>query len=88
MVSRREMRTLRVANIVLLGWALLLAIEVDGNGRVLGLSEKPSWVVAGTSLSVGAAMSTLLLIRDRRYRIMWSIFLALYVLMVAPKFIG
>ena len=83
-----EMRRLRVGNVVVPGWALVPAIEVDGNGRVLGLSEKVSWVTTGGWLGLGAGLSTLLLVRDKRYRVIRVMLSAFYVLMVAPKFIG
>jgi len=63
MVSRTEMRMLRVGNIVVPGLAVVPAIEVDGNVTVFGLSENVSWVMAGGWLDLGAGLSTLLLAR-------------------------
>jgi len=73
-----------VANIVLLALVLLAALLSDGNGRLPGLSEKPSVIVVGCLVGIGVSTDILVGWCDRKRRIVAVAVGVAYILLLVP----
>jgi len=82
-------RVLRLAwavNAVMFGCALVAAILVDGNGRVMGMSELPSLILAVALFTIGVVSSAVVLFLDKRVagKVAAVLLLAVYLALVVP----
>ena len=74
----------RAVNFVLLICVVIISLVVDGNGRIFGLSEKPSCIVAILLFSGGILLSATLATMDKAHRLTAVISLIAYLVLAAP----
>jgi len=77
-VSEKWLKRARITNYILMICAIIVAVSVDGNGRIFGLGEKTSYVVGLSFFCPGILLSSILTIGDKRYRIAAVITLIIY----------
>ena len=63
---------------------VLAAFSVDGNGRILGLNENISLLLAGFLFLVGISLNILVLVFRPGYRIIAVLIFILYLLLGLP----
>ena len=83
-ISKQWINLARIINLALFICILIMSFLVDGNGRILGLSEKASSVIGVLFFSVGIILSSVLAIIDKRYRFIAVLFLIVYLILAAP----
>lgn len=83
-VSEKWLKRIRITNFILLICAVIISFLVDANGRIFGLSEKASSLIAVLFFSFGILLSSVLAIIDKRYRIVAVLFLIVYLILAAP----
>ena len=68
------------------GCALAGAILVDGNGRIMGMSELPSLILTVAVFTIGVLSSLVILFLDKRVagKVAAVVLLAVYLALVVP----
>ena len=84
LVSERHLKQARVVNFILVLSVVVMSAVVDGNGRIFGLGEKISSIIAVCFFSCGIVLSMILGIGDKRHRIWAVICLIVYLVLAAP----
>ena len=82
--SEECLRQTRIISFALFICIVIMSFLVDGNGRLLGLSEKVSSVVAVLFFSAGIFLSGVLSMIDKKYRIAAVFFLIVYFILIVP----
>jgi hypothetical protein len=80
-IKEKWLKITRVTNFILLICAVIIAVSVDGNGRIFGLGEKTSYVVGFSFFCPGILLSSILTIGDKMYRIAAVITLIVYLIL-------
>lgn len=83
-ISKQWINRTRIINLALFICVVIMSFLVDGNGRILGLSEKASSVIAVLFFSFGILLSSVLAIIDKRYRFAAVLFIIVYLILAAP----
>ncbi len=83
-VSEKCLRQTRIINFALFICIVIMSFLVDGNGRIIGLTEKISSVIIVLFFSAGIVLSGVLSIIDKKYRIAAVFFLIIYFILIAP----
>ncbi len=82
-VSKRWINLTRIINLAVFLCIIVVSFLVDGNGRILVLSEKASSIIGILFFSVGIIFSNILAIIDKRYRLVAVLFLIIYFILIA-----
>jgi hypothetical protein len=85
-LSPRQSGCLWVANIFLLAVTTAASFLVDGNGRILTLTEKASSIIAILLFSSGILCSVVIVTGDQKRRIYALICVFVYMLLLWPAF--
>ena len=85
-LSPRQSGYLWIANIFLLAVTLAASLLVDGNGRILILTEKVSSIIAILLFCTGIFCSAVMAIGDGKRRIYALICVFVYILLLWPAF--
>lgn len=80
-IQPKWLKRARITNFVLLFCAIIIALFVDGNGRIFGFGEKVSYIIGVLFFSPGILLSTMLTIIDKGHRITALLFLIVYILL-------
>ena len=83
-ISKQWINRARIINLALFICILIMSFLVDGNGKILGLTEKASCIIIVSLFSTGILLSSVLAIIDKRYRIAAILFLIVYFILAAP----
>ena len=65
----------------------IAALTVDGNGRIFGLSEEPSWVVCIILHALCILINGVLCVVGGRFRLLACLFVVLCLLSIVPAFL-
>jgi len=84
LISYKWLKRTQTINFVLLICVVIMSVFVDGNGRIFGLSEKTSYIIAISFFSSGILLSTILAIISKAHRLGAVVCLIIYIILAAP----
>ncbi|MHC4478097.1 MAG: hypothetical protein ACYTEL_20860 [Planctomycetota bacterium] len=83
-LTTRWSRALWAANVIVLGFVVIMSFAVDGNGRVFGLDHAVSSVLAIVFFAFGIGMSLALAVADKGHQVSAIAFLIVYLILACP----
>jgi len=84
LLSQRQVIQARRVNLALVVCVIIMSVFVDGNGRIFGLPEETSNIIAAIFFSSGILLSCILSIFDKGHRITAVLCLAIYLILIFP----